>query len=376
MKKHLIAAAVAAAFAVPAMANVTVYGILDLGYHNERTKYSAEGQSASYKRAGLANNGAQSGNRLGFRGEEDLGGGMKASFTYELQTNPDEAAQALSNRQAFIGLSGGFGTLNLGRMLTLHHVNQGAGDLLGNRNNAAGYLGSFDSLVRQSNLIRYTSPSFSGLTVAVEKGFGESIVGPTDPDIAGEVARKQNEQQALRVAFATGPLAVSVALEQVDRYTGFNPDWQTFSGAGTAPGDLAWLSTAYREAGETFPTQTKKESRGLSASYNLGAARIGLVVNDSDYKDLATNAKLDWSATTLNAVVPLGATSLLASVGKGNMKSDGEKIKLDGYQLGADYALSKRTNGYLLASRTKWKLPGLDGNVSVEMMSLGLRHQF
>jgi predicted porin len=225
-------------------------------------------------------------------------------------------------------------------------------------------------------LIRYTSPSFSGLTVAVEKGFGESVVGPADPDIAGEVARKQNEQQALRVAFATGPLAVSVALEQVDRYTGFNPDWQTFSGAGSAPGDLAWLSLAFTEAGETFPTETKKESRGLSASYDLGAARIGLVVNDSEYKDLATNAKLDWSATTLNAVIPLGAASLLASFGQGDLKADGEKIKLNGYQVGADYALSKRTNGYLLASQTKWKFPAGEGKVTVDMMSLGLRHQF
>ena len=86
MKKHLIAAAVAAAVTGPVVAQVTVYGLLDGGYGT----YKAKAGTASYKNTIVGGfdsangEGWISGSRLGFRGSEDLGGGLKANFVLEV----------------------------------------------------------------------------------------------------------------------------------------------------------------------------------------------------------------------------------------------------------------------------------------------------
>ena len=75
MKKHLIAAAVAAAVAVPAVAQVTVYGLFDAAYTDIKTTTAA---AVTTKTNDYVDSGRMSGSRLCFRGAEDLGGGLKA----------------------------------------------------------------------------------------------------------------------------------------------------------------------------------------------------------------------------------------------------------------------------------------------------------
>ncbi|MEN9764444.1 MAG: hypothetical protein RL397_399, partial [Pseudomonadota bacterium] len=134
MKKHLIAAAVAGAFAVPAMAQVTVYGILDVGYKStETTSVSSVNVTTKTESSSFGNSGQQSGSRLGFSGTEDLGGGMKAGFVYELGMDPTEAnyggtSAFGANRQGFVSLSGGFGEIRLGRQYTGHFAVNAAHD--------------------------------------------------------------------------------------------------------------------------------------------------------------------------------------------------------------------------------------------------------
>jgi predicted porin len=239
-------------------------------------------------------------------------------------------------------------------------------------------------------LIRYTSPSFSGLTVGIEKGFGETLTGnrdyawdqnndgttnaTTERAIDGSPS-KQNEQMGIRVSYAAGPLGLGVAQETVTRFTGFNPDFLSSSGAATPAGDYAIGGTLL---GANY--ENKRTARSVFATYDLGVAKIGLVSNDTEYKP--TNAafnKFDWSANTLSATVPLGALTVLASVGSGKIKVPGfTPLKASAYQLGADYALSKRTNGYALVGQTKWKDndPVDGGKISYNTMSLGVRHQF
>ena len=78
MKKHLIAAAVAAAVAVPAMAqNVSIYGTLEMGLENNKSTTATAAKTSALESHEFVSN------RLGFRGEEDLGGGLKAHFRLE-----------------------------------------------------------------------------------------------------------------------------------------------------------------------------------------------------------------------------------------------------------------------------------------------------
>jgi predicted porin len=318
-----------------------MYGVVDMGYHNE--KLSANGATL-VKRQGL--NSVVAGSRIGLRGTEDLGGGLKAGFVLEYAIQPDEATTSMANRQSFVSLTGGFGDIKLGRQLTLHHINQGAGDLLGNLNAQAGYVGGLDSAIRSSNAVTYTSPSFSGVTVAAQKGFGET------PVVSGANTVKANEQTAIRVSYSSGPLAAGFATE-------------TIKTASTPA--LTWILPV-------LPAETvdKKRANNLFATYDLGVARIGFVNNNTKYTNDGDSDK--WTANTLTAAVPMGATTLHASVGNGKIKDDVDTTKARGFQLGVQYALSKRTSAYAYTGQTKIKDD--DGSAKYQTHSVGIRHTF
>ena len=168
MKKTLIALAVlAASGAAMAQSSVTLYGVVDANLTWE-------------------DNGAQSitrmdpsrlnGNRFGFRGVEDLGGGMSAIFQLEsgfnLDTGASASATSFFNRLSFVGLTGGFGTVKLGRQNNALYSNLGTFDPMGNA--LAGdsaslfqYSGS-----RNDNVISYNY-SASGFRGEVQYGLGE-----------------------------------------------------------------------------------------------------------------------------------------------------------------------------------------------------------
>jgi predicted porin len=130
MKKSLIAlAALAAVSGVQAQSSITIYGILDAGYSSKEsttTKFGGSTNTNSLvktKTSGIAGNGAESTSRLGFRGTEDLGGGLKANFVFETALNPAEATlTAMNNRQAFVGLEGGFGVIRAGTVYSEAHI--------------------------------------------------------------------------------------------------------------------------------------------------------------------------------------------------------------------------------------------------------------
>jgi len=134
MQKKLIALAVAglASTAAFAQTNVQIYGSLDYGYSYRFDARNAlpGGSTAGYNSASQFNGGQSAGNRLGFKGTEDLGNGLKAVFLMEqgfnLEAN-DNNSTASSNsftytRQAYMGLSGNFGTVIGGRLYPALHL--------------------------------------------------------------------------------------------------------------------------------------------------------------------------------------------------------------------------------------------------------------
>ncbi len=122
MKKSLLALAVLGAFAGAAQAqsSVTIYGIVDTGI--TYTSKVATGTGTGSKFA--VNSGNIQGSRIGFKGVEDLGGGLSAVFQLEtgftndnggLQGSDAVTSSNLFRRKSVVGLSGGFGTVLLGR---------------------------------------------------------------------------------------------------------------------------------------------------------------------------------------------------------------------------------------------------------------------
>jgi len=134
MKKSLIALAAmsAVAGAAQAQSTVSVYGLIDSGYvstEQDTIKFTASSNSNALRTKesqGIASS-ASASSRLGFRGVEDLGGGLKAEFVVETGLNAtNSTVSTFNNRQSFVGLTGGFGAVRVGTQYTAHHVLAGA----------------------------------------------------------------------------------------------------------------------------------------------------------------------------------------------------------------------------------------------------------
>ena len=132
MKKSVfaLAAMTAAAGAAQAQSSVSVYGIIDAGYksvESDTLKYSSSSNSntvISTKVTGITGQGSESTSRFGFRGTEDIGGGLKANFVFEVGMDPASSTLTpMNSRQAFVGIEkNGVGRLDFGTMYTPHHT--------------------------------------------------------------------------------------------------------------------------------------------------------------------------------------------------------------------------------------------------------------
>lgn len=138
MKKSLIALAVlAASGAAMAQSSVTVYGLADVRVGSFKQSDEVGSLSNTEMRSG-----GFATSRIGFKGTEDLGGGLKANFQIETSVAIDRpAASTIGDRQAWVGLSGGFGAIELGRSWTPYDGTRAMANDTFNANFAA----SFDS---------------------------------------------------------------------------------------------------------------------------------------------------------------------------------------------------------------------------------------
>lgn len=314
MKKTLIALA-AVAVAGAASAQVSLYGIADLGYGSKTVKNGAG--TTTDKSSGMQS-GYQSGSRWGMKGSEDLGGGLTASFNFENSIGATDGTSSGFTRRSVVELAGGFGKLGMGRDYNPYFGVVGFSDVTGTDGSAtSNLLGG----VRTNNMFLYTSPNFSGVTVKL--GYAGNSTG---------VAATKTTSTDLSVTYAAGDLMAAFA-QQTNKPTT----------AGVA-GD-------------------KTTNTAIGATYNLGAAK--LYFNNLTSKTAGVSTK----ETNLGVSAPMGAVSVLAGYGR-NSKT-GVSSGTD-YVLGADYALSKRTNVYARLN----KLGAVDNGGKTNGMAVGLRHKF
>jgi len=323
MKKTLVALAVlAASGAAMAQSSVTLYGIADV--YVGKTK----GSSAAMGTGGV------SGSRLGFKGSEDLGGGLTAIFNFEQAidltngstrfelTDPQVSTSGVPKtfgRQANVGFSGGFGTVKLGRSLNAMD------DVFGMSNSG------FDSILSANAIwlnkyngaadaqLYYATPAFAGFTAAVSTQLKGNTAG--------------NELTAFNVAYASGPISVALGYEKDE-----------------ANGD--------------------QKGTMLNGSYDLGMAKLLASYYTTDNTGGVAGAEVN--SFQIGADVPL-SSALTLSVGYASSKPKGGQSD-SGFGVAASYSLSKRTSIYagVRAENRKTSNAQADG----DFYAVGVRHAF
>jgi len=353
MKKSLIALAALAATASFAQSSVTLSGIMDAAV--------ATGKSYGQDYNLVTQSGART-TTLKFNGAEDLGGGLKANFQFEVQpsftagdgngfntngsgfaagtvtangttqTTGQASAQSglVGKGYSYAGLSGGFGEVQFGTInsASLSAFTTGSGSWGTGIGSSYGVVqGSTGSntFTRFENSLVYVTPNFNGLQARYLTNFkNDSQYGAT----TGVVLRRPKIDE-LGASYVNGPLAVRAAYLTIK----------------ASPNEAAATATA--AAGSNVTTKTTT----VGASYDFGVAKIG--ANLSNVKNNAglTTGGLTGATETksylLTAVVPMGAARLMASYGE--RKTDGSPVTaLEGKKttfmgVGAEYDLSKRT---------------------------------
>ena len=358
MKKSLIAIAVLAATSSAAFAqsNVTIYGILDAGIVSERG-----GKDGNVSKV---TSGAASASRIGFKGTEDLGGGLSAIFKLETGARIDDGTldntnSALFNREAFVGLSSKTaGTLTLGRQYTPYYETlRDVGDPF-----AMGYAGTAKNLfpvasfmTRNSNAVVYKSPNLEGFTAAVSYSLGE---------VAGDASATRQVGGSL--GYANGPLNVAVA------YNSKNNDTLTAKTNGIGHNALIAANYDFKVV-KVFGAYSK--DKGLNSAPLNGSATA--------YTGVTFAASQDSSDALIGLTAPVGAAgTVMASFIRKNDKEVANR-DADQWAIGYNYALSKRTSTYVAYAKIKNKNGAgytvgnnSEAGTGDKAFNLGLRHSF
>ena len=363
MKKSLIALAVlAASGAAMAQSSVTLYGVVDTGL-----TYS-KGEESVY---GMTHVGGNVNSRLGFRGVEDLGNGLKATFNLESGLSADNGGNYMNesgltfNRTSTVGLAGGFGEVRLGRMLTSSYLavsrydafgDTGIGASLAWNSTETGYA------ARTQNAISYSSPNFSGFKIGAEYGFGE------------QVKARDSRYLGLGVTYDNGPLSLGLGFDRINNvgYTEANP---------TATPAVLF------DAGEDLTTWH------LGGAYNFGVAKLLGFYKQTKSKEVGTNDSTKFKTFGLGVTAPVGAAGEVRASYNHYRDSDaGETLKADQLSLGYVHNLSKRTALYgtyaYLKNKNKdgdnlglelngaMKGAGLSKSGAQHGLQVGIRHAF
>jgi len=418
MKKSLFAIAAATAFtgAAQAQSSVTVYGILDVGYVSQSEKLAgtpgtvgattAAAYGATNTVASGFSSSAQTTSRLGFRGNEDMGGGMSAFFTFETTLNPtgSNTLTAWNNRQAFIGLGQkGMGNARIGTQYTPVHEAASATDA-GQLNNLPGnvvygldqsvngqnqasagqypgansiYWNGQNAFIggpsgaspgwthRSNNMLRLESETIAGFKgkAFVVQGNGNtnqtSVVAGANTTTTGGVTKSDGWGAGLDYTWQK--LLVTAAYQNFKQQTGAGvvvnqtgdvttgvmlPAGTSNTGGVNANDNQMYIAATYDFG--ILKAYAQYINRKVSATYNNGlyvkrtAQQIGVRGNVT--KTIEGFASVGTGKVTNSYDVGASGNSIATqTVG----------APFSGYQLGSNYWLSKRTNLYAIYGITQ-----------------------
>lgn len=309
-----------------AQSSVTLYGVID---ESIQYTHNTGGASNGVK----LQSGQMSISQWGLRGTEDLGGGLSALFNLQNGFNVNNGKMnsgLLFGRKAYVGLAGTFGTVTMGRQQdTLQDlVLPIQGDNFLEYFTAPGDVDNADGSVRNSNAVKWTSPSWGGLQAAAMYGFG---------GVAGSVGSGQAYNAAL--SYSRGPLTIAGGYAHIDNGN------TVLSKRGTSSADSIFLSPV----NNAYATASAINIARAGATYAVGSVTLGGYYSYAEY--LADGNSTFRNAERYNNGSVFAAwqatPALLYEVGYNYLKSHGDSSAT--YQqvtLAADYALSKRTDVY------------------------------
>lgn len=332
---------IAAAVAQPAVAqdNVTIYGVVDMFL--ARTTGGGSDMNVLDGRGGL------SGSRLGFRGSEDLGNGLKALYVLEYAVSPDTGEGPARGRQSWVGLRGGWGTASAGFQYAPGYLvgprfdpMDGSG-LIAPRASlavAGDYTISSGSRARWTNSVRYASPDFNGFAV-------QGIFANHDDESSDRPSG--DDRWGLGATYKRGPLD---------------------------------LGLVYHNVGAGIGVEDSKEVY-IAVSYDFGMARV---MGSWQQKDADGSTSADSKLYSVGLVVPV---TKLTSIEGGYARLDPHGGDNDGNSvtLGVIHHLSKRTSLYAaynrlhyedLAVRRSGIERAVDAGETAHTMLAGIRHKF
>ena len=414
MKKSLFAIAAVTAFAGAAQAqsSVTVYGILDVGFvgGNSRVSDSAKANTAGYNQGqtkGTVNQFGQSAeqtSRLGFKGTEDLGGGTSAFFTVEFALAPQDQTLSgntnggLSNRQTFVGLKkAGLGQSAIGLQYT-PVFNAAAATDVGQLNNMAGNVVYASSTAvtsgnANSNNIAFTNRTANTLSVKSDKfsGFTASAIYTLNAKNTTQTATTGGNTNAsgwgLGADYTLNKFYISAAYQALKQNTTADTTLANTSawtnaqanGATTAAGAAVGTTTIN---GYALNVQDNQFYAG--ATYDFGILKAyAQYVNRNAKSTLNTNYYLKRSAQQIGIRSFITPTvEAWASAGLGRytaMGSNSPTANFNGWQLGSNYYLSKRTNLYAIYGQTLTSTAATTTTTTSTGLSnyaIGVRHTF
>ena len=335
-----------------AQSSLTLFGAVDASvshYSTESTPYGAASllapQALRQSQTVLANSG-NSASRLGFRGTEDLGGGLAASFWLESQLANDTGGNSLNfGRRSTVSLSGPFGEVRLGRDYTASLYNDAIFDPLAtgvginliaviNTNLAAsralatgGLLGGgavTDNYPRASNAISYFLPkSLGGFYGHIQYAFDENARGLTGTANKG----KRGQYAGGRFGWANGPADVAIAYDE---------------------------STV----ADTVTNSEKIKALNLGASYDFGVVKLfGELSRVKDQADrlLAPQIRDKYDGALIGLTIPVGVGIVRASYARVKYDNAASLINADAstskIALGYVHNLSKRTALYTTVAK-------------------------
>ncbi len=388
MQKKIIALAVAALASGAALAqsNVTIYGVADMYIGSVNVGNGTKTTTA-------VNSGGLSASRIGFRGTEDLGNGLKAVFNFEYglalddhQTTPTVTSTVTSNaidmannpatttvantttartgngignaRQEMVGLTGGFGTVAAGFLQTTGYdwgVKFG-GSLAGsamsplqNLTTSAGLIGATNATAaRLGNAVAYISPDFAGFKAAINYS---AAVGATE-----SVANPNANTTAWMASgtYENGPIAAGLVYAKANSPTA-NSDRNDWALGGSYDFKVAKLSATY---------QTTK---------------LDAVAGPASNRDKVYSVSLAVPVTAAGAVHFQYAKNSIASTAAADNTS--------GYALAYTHGLSKRTTAYAGYSRmnngagaqvgiANNGIAPVVGDQNASVLAAGIRHSF
>jgi predicted porin len=176
MNKKLLSLAVASVLAGgfgAAQADVSVYGKAHVSWDYQNNDTATVGAKDTYSYV------SDNSSRIGVKVSEDLGGGVKAIAQWEIATRTDESNTMSPNRNSFAGLSGGFGTVMLGKydspFKEIGRMPDQFNERVGDARNIIGNLGAWDR--RPADMLRYQSPKFGGVVITGQYSNGDSAGG-------------------------------------------------------------------------------------------------------------------------------------------------------------------------------------------------------